>query len=123
MGKKLLQQALQQAYYYVLAYFTHYLFPIIKDTFNEAKESFIEKLWESVKIQVTSDIQTAVEYVECLFESSTYQEKEKAIIDTLFKNIELPLVLRPFKSLMKKILRDKLHQLISKYPKGLSSKP
>jgi hypothetical protein len=117
MDKKLLQQIAKQAWYYVLSYFTHYLFPIIKDTLNQTKNYFIEKLWDSVRVQLSSDIKTAAEYINYFYNSSSYQEKEKAAIDLLFKNIELPLVLRPFKSVMKKILKDKLHKLIEKHLK------
>lgn len=122
MDKKLLQQVAKQAWYYVLSYFTHYLLPIIRDAFDQAKGYFIEKLWDSVKIQLMTDVQSVVEYAEYFFDSYTYREKEKVVIDTLFKNIELPLALRPFKPLMKKILRDKLRQLISRYLKKLSSR-
>ena len=122
MDKKLLQQAAKQVWYYTLSYFTHYLLPIIRDTFNEAKEYFIGKVWDSVKVQLMTDVQSVVEYAEYFFDSYTYREKEKIVIDTLFRNIELPIALRPFKPLIKRILRDKLRQLISKYLKKLGSR-
>ena len=122
MDKKLLKQMAQQAYYYVLSYFTHYLWPIIKETLLKTKDYFINLLWDSVKDEFTARIKSTIEFIEQFFKSDSYKEKEKVAIDTLFKNVNLPIPLRPFKPLLKKILRNKVKKLVSKYLKKLDAK-
>jgi hypothetical protein len=122
MDKKLFKEAMKQAWYYILAYFTNYLMPILKETFEKTKTYFINLLWDSVKEEFTCRVKSTVEFIETFFESPDYKEKEKAVIDTLFKNVNLPLPLKPFKPLLKKILRGKLHKLIEKYLKKLDAK-
>ncbi len=63
-----------------------------------------------------------MDFVECFFDSPSYKEKEEAVIDTLFQNVDLPIVLRPFKPILKKILRNKVRKLIEKYLKKLHTK-
>ena len=122
MDKKLFTEAMKQAWHYALAYFTHYLTPILKETFEKTKTYFINLLWDSVKEEFTTRIKATVEFIETFFDSPNYKEKEKAVIDTLFKNVNLPLFLKPFKPLLKKILKGKLHKLIEKYLKKLDAK-
>ena len=113
MDKKILKEVIKQAWFYTLSYFTHYLFPIIKDALEETKDYFINIVWEALKEEFTIKARASVKFVKHFFTTLEYEEKEKAAIDTLFKNINLPLPLRPFKPLLKKILRKKIHELIS----------
>ena len=116
------KEILNQIKCYIVAYFAHYLAPLLKETLESTKEYFINLLWESVKEEFTCRVKSAVEFIERFFDSPDYKEKEKAVIDTLFKNVNLPLPLKPFKPLLKKILRGKLHKLIEKYLKKLDAK-
>ena len=122
MNKEALKVLAKQLGHYVLAYFTHYLFPIIKESFLRAKDYFIDILWDSVKGEFATSAKSAVEYIEKYFNSLEYKEKEKEIIDLLFKNVDLPLLLKPFKPLLKKILNKKVNKLIRKYLKKLDIK-
>ena len=112
MDKKIFTQMLKQAWYYILAYFTHYLTPLLKEVLEKTKNYFIELLWNTLKEEFHNLVEPAVEYIENYFQSASYEEKEKDIINTLFKNATFPVVLRPFKPLIKKILQKKLHELI-----------
>jgi UDP-galactopyranose mutase len=96
--------------------------PILKETFEKTKTYFINLLWDSVKEEFTCRVKSTVEFIETFFESPDYKEKEKAVIDTLFKNVNLPLFLKPFKPLLKKILKKKLRKLVEKYLKKLDAK-
>ena len=122
MDKKIIQEMIKQIGYYLLSYFTHYLFPIIKDAFNETKEYFISTLWDAVKEELLLRLESTVEYAKYYFESYSYLEKEKIVIDSIFKNAEFPLPLRPFKPLIKNILRSKLHKLVKKQLDKISAK-
>ena len=78
---------------------------------------------KNIKIdEFTARIKSTIEFIEQFFKSDSYKEKEKVAIDTLFKNVNLPIPLRPFKPLLKKILRNKVKKLVSKYLKKLDAK-
>ena len=112
MNKQLILSLIKQAWYYIVAYFTQYLTPILKETLLKTKEYFINLLWDKLKEEFHLVAEPTVEYMEKYFGSLEYQQKEKDIMDTLFKNVKLPVLLRPFKGLIRKMLQDKLHNLI-----------
>ena len=122
MDKKIFKEMVKQAWFYALSYVTHFLVPTIKEAALKAKDNFIETIWESVKEDFTENAKSAVAFVERFFESASYKEKEEEVMDILFKNINLPLLLKPFKPLLRKMLRDKVHALINKYLKKLDAK-
>lgn len=117
MNKKIFQELIKQVWYYVLAYFTNYLFPILKDSLEKTKNYFINLIWDSVKEDFAGKAESVVKFIDEFLKSDSYKEKEKAAIDTLFKNVNLPLFLKPFKPLLKKLLRNKVRKLVEKYLK------
>lgn len=119
MNKELLKEMAKQTWCRVAAYFTHYLLPVIKDALVKTKDYFIETLWDSLKDEFEAMAKSAVDYVEYFYNSPSYKEKEEAAINTLFQNVDFPLILKPFKPLLKKILRNKVRKLIEKYLKKL----
>jgi 2-hydroxy-3-keto-5-methylthiopentenyl-1-phosphate phosphatase len=122
MKMQILKEMLKQAWYWVLAYFTQFILPTLKESLSKTKEYFINLLWDSLKDQIIADAKSAVEFVNKYFNSLEYQEKEKDVLNTLFKNINLPLLLRPFKPLIRKMLKDKVHEVVKKYLNKLSAK-
>lgn len=112
---QILKQIILQLWYYVIAYFSHYLFPKIKEAFINSKEHFIAYLWDSIKEDIHAQIKIVTEGVNIFFESASYLDKERMVIDILFNKIKLPAYLKIFKPLLKKILRNKLHNLIKDY--------
>ena len=122
MDKKLLKELIKQAWFQVIAYITHYLLPIIKDALIKTKEYFISLLWETLKEEFTTKAKSAVDLIEKYFNSSDYEEKEKAAIDALMQKVNLPFLLKPFKPILKKVLKGKLKKLVEKYLKKLGTK-
>ena len=122
MEKRTFKELLIQAGHYILAYFTHYLLPILKEAFLKTKTYFIENLWDMVKDELATQVKSTVVFVEQVMGTPEYKEKEKAVIDTLFKNVHLPLYLKPFRPLVKKILKGKLEKFVSKHLKKLDAK-
>lgn len=121
MDKKIFKELAKQTWYYILAYFTNYLLPILKDCLKQTKDYFVGLVWNSVKEDFATKAESAVQFIEHFFNSESYKEKEKAAIDTLFKNVNLPLFLRPFKPLLKKMLKNKVRELVEKYLKKLNT--
>lgn len=119
MDKKIFKELAKQAWYYILSYFTHYLFPILKDCLKQTKDYFINLIWDSVKEDFAAKAEAAVKFISEFLKSDSYKEKEKAAVDNLFNNVKLPLFLKPFKPLLKKILKNKVRKLVEKYLKKL----
>lgn len=123
MNKEILKKALIQAWYFLLAYLKSYLVPSVIEALQKTKEYFISTLWDTVKEDIYANLHSSITFVEEFLESSTYEEKEKAVLDNLFQKVQLPLLLRPFKSVIKSMLKGKLKQLIHKklqeFEKGL----
>ena len=115
-------KVLKEAWYYVLAYFTNYLFPKIKEYLLGAKDKFIEMLWEEIKEEAKAQVKSTIEYIEKYFNTSDYEAKEKAIITTVCDSLNLPLFLKPFRPLLKRILKGKFKKLVSKHLKKLNQK-
>ena len=109
---QLIKKIILQAWYFVLAYFTEFIFPKIKEAFINSKEHFIEYLWNSIKEDFKAHIETTIEGIENFFKSEDYTFKERVIVDALFEKVKLPIALRLFKPLIKKILKDKIHAFI-----------
>ena len=112
MFKKVLQKALAWCWYYLFEYFRTFLFPQIKEAFLEAKDKFLEDLWNRIKDDVHAHVEQAISFVKEYVESTDYQVREKVAIDTIFKKVNLPLPLKPFKPLIKHIFKQKVRALI-----------
>lgn len=93
----------------------------VKEAFRLSWKFFVDTLWNSIKDEVNSKLKSTVKFIEFYFNSTDYEEKEKAVIDTLMKNISLPLPLKPFRGVLKKILKNKLKKVVSKSLKKLNT--
>lgn len=122
MFKNQLKKYLLEALYFCVSYFSAYLFPKIKEAFLESKDEFLGKIWDSIKDDIHAQIKSAIEHVEEYMETAEYELREKEVIDTVFKKVQLPIFLRPFKGLLKKMFRDKLRKLVAEQLKKLDQK-
>lgn len=121
---ELLKKILKETFYFLKAYFTNYLFPIIKDVIRDTKENFsgyieeiknyfIEALWSRVKNDLQEHLEMAIQEANTFFASASYELKEKVIVDYIFDNIHLPLLLRPSKFIAKRIFKKKIREFIA----------
>lgn len=113
MFKNAFQKFLAWCWYYLFEYFKTFLFPQIKEAFLGAKDRFLENLWDKIKDNVHEHAEQAVSFVKEYVKSTDYQVREKVAIDTIFKKVNLPLPLKPFKPLIKHIFKQKIRALIS----------
>lgn len=113
MFKNALQKLLAWCWYYLFEYFRTFLFPQIKEAFLEAKDKFLEDLWNRIKDDIHEHAEQAISFVKEYVESTDYQVREKVAIDTIFKKVNLPLPLKPFKPLIKHIFKQKIRTFIA----------
>lgn len=122
MDKKIFIDFIKKYGMTFLLYFKDKFGPQIKEGFKKAWQAFVNTLWDSVKDDFKAEVNSTVQFIEYYFNTPDYKEKEEAIINVLMKNVQLPLVLRPFKGLLKNIFRNKLRKLIEKTIKKLNTK-
>ena len=65
-----------------------------------------------IKEDFKAHIETTIQGIESFFKSDDYTFKERIIVDALFEKVKLPIALKLFKPLIKKILKDKIHAFI-----------
>lgn len=121
MFKNAFQKMLAWCWYYCFEYFRTFLFPQIKEAFLEAKDKFLEDLWNRIKDDVHEHAEQAVAHVKEYVESTDYEVREKAAIEAIFKKVNLPIVLKPFKPLIKHIFKQKVRALIADSLKKLDT--
>lgn len=112
MFKQALQKFIAWCWYYFFEYFRTFLFPQIKEAFFEAKDKFLESLWDRIKEDIHAQADQAVAHVKEYVASTDYEVREKAALDAIFKKINLPIVLKPFKPLIRHIFKQKIRALI-----------
>ena len=76
-------------------------------------------LWEDylkdkLREQINFLIVRGVNLVRTYHDSDDYQKKKEAVLDFIFKNIKLPVILKPFKGLIKAILSSNIEKQIDK---------
>ena len=121
MFKNVFQKFLAWCWYYFYEYFRTFLFPQIKEAFLEAKDKFLEDLWNRIKDDVHEHAKQAVLHVKEYVESADYEVREKAALDYIFKKVSLPLPLKPFKFLIRNIFKSKIRALIEDSLKKLDT--
>lgn len=109
---KILKKIIMELWYFILAYISNFILPRINEAFVQSKKYFIRYLWSSLKKDFKKNIKEAIIHVENYSNFSDSRTKEGLIIDALFKKIKLPIIMKIFKPVIKKLLRNKLHRLI-----------
>ena len=76
-------------------------------------------LWEDylkdkLREQINFLIARSVNLVRTYHDSDDYQKKKEAVFDFIFKNIKLPIILNPFKGLVRAILSSSIEKQIDK---------
>ena len=121
MSKKVILEFLKKYGLLFLGYFKGKIWSKVKEVAKDEYDHFKEALWNSIKADVKEQLQTTIVFIETFFNSPNYKEKEEAVIDTLMKNIKLPVYLKPFRGALKRILHNKLKKLVEKGLKKLNS--
>ena len=75
---------------------------------GKLKDIWEEKLKVMLHEQIQSLVHEAVDEISKLRDSVEYELKRDEIYDKIFKKVELPLLLKPFKWLIKKLLKEEI---------------
>ena len=114
MEKQVIVDFIKKYFFIALSYIKEKFGPRIMAAFKSAWEHFVEVLWNSIKQDVKEQVEETCEFVNKYLSSEEIKEKENIILENLLDNIHLPFVLKPFKPLIKKIIKKKMETLIRK---------
>ena len=112
MESKIFVQILKKAGTAILAYFQAKLFDKVKAAFLKGLAAFRDVLWEELKGDLISCAKETVAEAEVFLTSEEAEVKEKLILDAVMMKIQLPVILRPFKGIVRKVIKSKLEDLI-----------
>ena len=84
----------------------------IKDVVLKALAEIKEYVWTKIKEDVKACATQIIKDAEVFLTSVEAAEKEEAILDAIMAKIELPLLLKPFKKLVRNIIKGKLEDLV-----------
>lgn len=85
----------------------------VKDAFKKASEAFKEVLWKEIKVVVYEQALLALEAARDYCNQEQVKLKKEELISQVFEKIKLPLLLRPFKKLLKGYINQKVEEIIS----------
>lgn len=108
MKKAVIMLALKQ----IGNYLKEKLWTRLKEVFIKAWLSVKDALWQEIKAEVRACAREIIKDAEIFLASVEAQEKEKLILDAVMSKIELPFVLKPFKGIIRKILKNKIEATI-----------
>lgn len=77
-----------------------------------ATKAFLETLWEFIRDDVILSARKSLQLLTELVKSDAGQAKKAFIVDIVLQKINLPIILRPFKGLIRKLLADKIEEAV-----------
>ena len=120
MDKKIIIEALKKLGVQLINYVKTELWGKVVDAAKEAFKVFVDELWDSVRDEIHDKLQSAITFINYYFDTEDAKERQEMIIETLMQNIELPILLKPFRGLIKRILRSKLEKVVQEGLKKLN---
>ena len=86
----------------------------IKRGLRVAAQAFCRALWEEIEGHVLLSARKSLGIIKSYLESTDCTDKKEYIVNLIMTKIKLPLVFRPFKGLIKNMVREKLDEIIKK---------
>jgi len=93
-------------------YIKENLWEELKAALLKALASFKDTLWKEMKDTVQEHLLRALQAAEVYYNAEQVKVKEKELVSQVIDTLKLPLVVRPFKGLMKSYLTKKVEELI-----------
>ena len=112
MESKIIFTALKGMWKVLWNYICGELLEKVKEALPKAVKAFKDTLWAEIKNEVHACAVEVLTDAEKFLTSVEGQQKEEAILDMIMAKIELPLLLKPFKGLIRKIIKSKLENSI-----------
>jgi hypothetical protein len=93
-------------------YLKENLLPKVKEAFHEACKAFLETFWNYIKDEVILSARKSLKTIEALAQSPEGKTKKEAIADLIILKMNLPLILRPLKGQIRKLILKKMDEIL-----------
>ena len=97
----------------VKEYFQSSLKGKLQEAIRKASEAFFRILWDNLKEEVTRVTTEVIKNANDYLRSEGVLAKKEELINKVIKNVKFPLILRPFKGLIKKKILNKVDEVVS----------
>ena len=95
-------------------FYKEYLQDKVREGLKLAFEAFYKTLWDFIKEDVLKAMYDSLKAIEAIVNSKKGQDKKEEIVDLIITKVKLPIVLKPFKGLVKKVILKKIDKLLHK---------
>ena len=96
----------------IIAYYKENLQPKVREALKLAGKAFLETFWDFLQDDIILSARKSLKLIEQYVHSKKGEEKKKAIVDLIMAKIKLPLPLKPFKGIIRKVVNNKFDEII-----------
>ena len=96
----------------IIIYFNKELKNKVLRALKKALIKFINTLWNELKDDIREQLKIGLTKAQGYYLSEERELKEKFVLDYIMQHIELPVVLRPFKGIVRNIIKGKLEKFV-----------
>ena len=82
------------------------------EALKQAGKEFIHRLWELLKNEIIASAKQSLELLKELIKSEEGQVKKAFIADIIMEKVTLPVILKPFRGVIRRILADKIEEAV-----------
>jgi len=99
----------------VKTFFVIYLKDKIKNIALKVVDEIKEHLWEIIKKEISEAIVETTAIIKAYLSSNEGKSRREEIITIIFEKVKLPVLLKPFKGLIKREFSNKIDELIVEF--------
>lgn len=96
----------------IVAFYKENLQQKVREGLKLAAKAFMNTLWTYIREDVILSARKSLKLIAALMTSPEAKEKKEAIIDLIMLKIKLPIVLRPFKFVVRNMISNKIDEVI-----------
>lgn len=96
----------------ILVWYKENLQERVREGLRIAAKAFFDTLWNYIKEDVILAARKSLKKIEEIASSADGAEVKKKILDLIMSKIKLPIVLRPFKGLIRNLISKKIDEIL-----------
>lgn len=103
---------LQKILSFLTEYWKKYLWEKVHVALLKSLETFKDALWDEVKDSVREQAKVALENARAYYNQEQVKVKKEQLISQIVDKVKLPLLLKPFRKLIKNYINTKVEKVI-----------
>ena len=84
----------------------------VREGLKLAAHAFFATLWDFLKEDIILSARKSLKRIEQIAHSEKGEKAKKKIVDLIMTKIKLPIVIKPFKGIVKKVVENKIEEII-----------